>query len=173
MHWVEERCSLTLVLNLVSEIFVNADNCAVVILGCGRSGTSIFGELFEKIPGYSYFSEPSFETVINLDFNSPVAIKVPRESSKYPAPDGLSFPIDVMLSVLPNTRKIYWQVRHPLDTIASLRVGISTNLGHHPRPPDWQEWLSKSLIERCAYHWAYINTVGFKKCARFCRNIPL
>ena len=30
----------------------------VAILGCGRSGTSIFGELFEAIPGYTYYSEP-------------------------------------------------------------------------------------------------------------------
>jgi hypothetical protein len=143
------------------DVVSQASSCAVLILGCGRSGTSIFGELFEHIPRYTYYSEPPFDTVTNLNFSKPIAIKVPTESSNYPAPEGLSFPIDVMLSILPASRKLYWQVRHPLDTIASLRVGISTNWGHHPRPPDWQAWLSKPLIERCAYHWAYINTVGF------------
>jgi hypothetical protein len=29
-----------------------------VVLGCGRSGTSIFGELFEALPGFTYLSEP-------------------------------------------------------------------------------------------------------------------
>jgi hypothetical protein len=133
----------------------------VLILGCGRSGTSIFGELFESIPGYKYYSEPAFEDVVNLDFGSPVAIKVPRESAKYPAPPGLSFPIDTMISAMSAQVKIFWQVRHPLDAIASLRPGISNNWGHHPRPEDWREWLERPLIERCAHHWAYINKVGY------------
>ena len=40
----------------------------VIILGCGRSGTSIFGELFEHIPGYMYYSEPPFDVVVDLCF---------------------------------------------------------------------------------------------------------
>src|SRR5262245_41559406 len=125
----------------------------VVILGCGRSGTSIFGELFEHIPGYAYYSEPSFDEVIGLSFKDPVAIKVPRESEAHPAKAGLSFPMNVLLSVLPEQRKFYWQVRHPLDAIASLRVGIAQNWGHHPKPRDWEEWLDRPLIEQCAHHW--------------------
>ena len=135
----------------------------VLILGCGRSGTSIFGELFEHIPGYIYYSEPPFEAVVELEFENAIAIKVPKESRRYPAPPGLSFPVDVMLAVLPEPRKLYWQVRHPLDAIASLRPGISNNWGHHPRPPDWQNWLQHPLVERCAHHWAYINTVGYQQ----------
>lgn len=135
----------------------------VLILGCGRSGTSIFGELFEHIPGYTYYSEPPFDVVVDLCFESPIAIKVPKESRRYPAPPGLPFPVDAMLSVLPAPRKLYWQVRHPLDAIASLRTGISNDWGHHPRPPDWRNWLQRSLVERCAHHWATINTVGYEQ----------
>ena len=32
----------------------------VLILGCGRSGTSIFGELLEHLAPYTYYSEPAF-----------------------------------------------------------------------------------------------------------------
>ncbi len=135
----------------------------VLILGCGRSGTSIFGELFESVPGYTYHSEPEFGHLAELSFQTPVAVKVPKESEGYPATPGLSFPLDVMLSVIPKPCKIYWQVRHPLDAIASLRPGISNNWGHHPRPPDWQDWVDRPLVEQCAHHWNYINTIGFQQ----------
>jgi len=135
----------------------------VVVLGCGRSGTSIFGELFEDIPGYSYYSEPSFDEFLQLDFSNPVAAKVPKESDKHVSSPGLSFPLEKLLTVVPKPMKVYWQVRHPLDTVASLTVGISKNWGHHPKPPDWQDWLNRPLIERCAHHWDYINRVGYQQ----------
>lgn len=53
-------------------------------------------------------------------------------------------------------------MRHPLDAIASLRVGIANNWGHHPRPPDWQQWTTQSLVMQCAHHWAYLNTVAYQ-----------
>ena len=133
----------------------------VVILGCGRSGTSIFGELFEHLPGYTHYSEPPFERLLDLDYRQPVAIKVPKESNGFPASSGLSFPLDTLLSTIPAPRTVYWQLRHPLDTICSLRVGILQHWGHHPRPPDWQQWLARPLIERCAHHWNHINSKGF------------
>lgn len=133
----------------------------VIILGCGRSGTSIFGELFDHLDPFSYYSEPSFEKVVKFDFNQPVAIKVPEESPAYPPSKGLSFPLEKLLELSPESFQFYWQVRHPLDTICSLRIGIANNWGHHPKPPDWQAWLERPLIERCAYHWAYLNTVGY------------
>ena len=86
---------------------------------------------------------------------------MPTESVGHIPTKGLSFPLETLLSVSPEPIKIYWQVRHPLDAIASLRVGISKNWGHHPRPPDWREWVPRSLIQQCAHHWAYINTVGY------------
>lgn len=134
----------------------------VIILGCGRSGTSIFGELFQHLPFYKYYSEPPFEEVMEFDFHMPIAIKVPRGTKAYPADPGLSFPLAALLKVMPRP-KIYWQVRHPLDTICSLKIGISRNWGHHPQPPDWKEWLKEPLIKRCAHHWNYLNTVGYQQ----------
>ena len=137
----------------------------VIILGCGRSGTSIFGELFEHLTPYRYYSEPPFADLLTYDHGSPVAVKVPKESTDFPPTPGLSFPLDKLLETVPAPRRLYWQVRHPLDTICSLRVGIAQGWDHHPRPPDWQAWLSRSLLERCAYHWSYLNSVGFASVA--------
>ncbi len=137
-------------------------NKHVLILGCGRSGTSIFGELFQHLPSYSYFSEPPLVEVLEQDSSQPIAVKVPRESEGFPPDEGLSFPLSVLIEKLPSLQ-IFWQVRHPLDTICSLKVGIARNWGHHPRPLDWQQWLDRPLIEQCAHHWNYINTVGFSQ----------
>jgi hypothetical protein len=132
----------------------------VMILGCGRSGTSIFGELFEGLADYRYVSEPPFADVLATDFRQPWAFKVPHESEAFPAEPGLSFPLDKMLAAAPAMR-FFWIVRHPLDAISSLRIGIAQNWGHHPRPPDWQDWLARPLIDRCAHHWAFLNRAGF------------
>ena len=132
----------------------------VMILGCGRSGTSIFGEMFNYFGGYTYRSEPPFDDVMSADFSVPQAFKVPRECSQYPADSGLSFPISAAVKRAPKMN-FFWIVRHPLDAVSSLRVGISNNWGHHPRPPDWQDWLSRPLVEQCAHHWAFINSYGF------------
>lgn len=140
-------------------------NKHILILGCGRSGTSIFGEFFEHLSIYTYYSEPAFEQLKSFKYTTPIAIKVPKESPEFPPTTGLSFPLQDLLNILSEPRQLYWQVRHPLDTICSLRVGISKNWGHHPKPPDWQEWLSRPLLERCAHHWNYINTVGYAQVA--------
>jgi hypothetical protein len=132
----------------------------VMILGCGRSGTSIFGELFEGLADYSYLSEPPFADVLATDFRQPWAFKVPHESPGFPAAPGLSFPVDQLLAAAPAMR-FFWIVRHPLDAISSLRIGIAQNWGHHPRPPDWQDWLERPLVERCAHHRAFLNRAGF------------
>ena len=141
-------------------------NKHVLILGCGRSGTSIFGELFQHLLPYSYLSEPPFIEVLEQDASQPLAIKVPRESDDFPPDKGLSFPLSVLIKKL-SPLQIFWQVRHPLDTVCSLKVGISRNWGHHPRPVDWQQWLNRPLIEQCAHHWNYINTVGFAQVANY------
>jgi len=134
----------------------------VMILGCGRSGTSIFGELFDHIGDYAYQSEPPFETVMAADYSRPQAFKVPRESEAHSPDPGLPFPLSTLLQCVPGM-KFFWIVRHPLDAISSLRVGISKNWGHHPRPPDWRDWLSRPLVERCAHHWAFLNSVRFEQ----------
>ncbi|MEZ5042968.1 MAG: sulfotransferase domain-containing protein [Saprospiraceae bacterium] len=137
----------------------------VLILGCGRSGTSIFGEFFEHLPCYTYHSEPPYATLKTWSYATPTAIKVPKVSAAYPPSPGLSFPLADLLASIPDPKKIYWQIRHPLDTICSLKVGISRNWGHHPRPEDWQDWRSRPLIEQCAHHWNYLNTVGYQQVA--------
>ncbi|MEM1121036.1 MAG: hypothetical protein AAGJ18_11360 [Bacteroidota bacterium] len=137
----------------------------VLILGCGRSGTSIFGEFFQHLSSYTYFSEPPYANLKKMDFSKPIAIKVPEVSADYPPTEGLSFPLEDLYQTIPQPLTIFWQVRHPLDTICSLKVGIAKNWGHHPQPVDWRNWVDKPLIERCAHHWNYLNTVGYEKLA--------
>jgi hypothetical protein len=134
-----------------------------LILGCGRSGTSIFGAFFQTLNSYQYYSEPAYVDLKHYNYTQPIAIKVPRESENFPATVGLSFPLADLLETIPNPKTIFWIVRHPLDAICSLKVGISRNWGHHPRPLDWKEHLDQPLILRCAHHWNYINTIGFDK----------
>lgn len=134
----------------------------VMILGCGRSGTSIFGELFDGLGPYSYESEPPFGDVLARPRDQAWAVKVPRETDGYPSDEGLSFPLAALLDAHPST-VFFWIVRHPLDAISSLRVGIGQNWKHHPRPPDWRDWLERPLIERCAHHWTYINQHGYER----------
>lgn len=81
----------------------------VIILGCGRSGTSIFGELFEHLASYTYHSEPPFAALTTLDYASSVAVKVPKESTGFPPTAGLSFPLETLLATVPEPRKMYWQ----------------------------------------------------------------
>ncbi len=132
-----------------------------LILGCGRSGTSIFGELFEALPGFRYASEPSLHELRHLErAGLAVAAKVPQVDPALPAPAGLPLPLDAMVRALADP-VIVWVVRHPLDAIASLRVGIADGWGHHPRPPDWRAWSQRPLVERCAHHWATINGEGW------------
>lgn len=131
----------------------------ILILGCGRSGTSIFGELFQYIAPYIYRTEPSFSDMLKW-FTSGVAVKVPTESEGFQSDPGLSFNLDALREKAPNTI-FFWIVRNPLDAVCSLRIGIQENWGHHPRPPDWRDWLHRPLVERCAHHWAHINSLGF------------
>ena len=135
----------------------------VCILGCGRSGTSIFGELFQSLPNFRYYSEPNLKSLPQIDFSSPVAIKVPRPEPDSQTSPGLPFLLSEFLHIFPDTGTIFWQVRHPLDTICSLQIGIKNQWGHHPRPHDYQSWLKRPLIEQCAYHWNYLNTIGFRQ----------
>jgi hypothetical protein len=139
-----------------------AQHPPVMILGCGRSGTSIFGELFEGLGPYIYASEPPFGDVMNWTNAQTWAVKVPRESEGFFPDAGLSFPLAKLLHTHPSTM-FFWIVRHPLDAICSLRIGIGQNWNHHPRPQNWEKWLDRPLIEQCAHHWTYINTQGYER----------
>lgn len=52
-----------------------------------------------------------FDSICEFDFNTPVVVKVPRESSNYTATIGLSIPLDTLLLLVPKPIKIYWQRR--------------------------------------------------------------
>jgi hypothetical protein len=135
----------------------------VIILGCGRSGTSIFGELFAAFPGYLYLSEPLLADVPLRD--EAVAVKVPRTGPHDDPPDGAATSLRAIHAAVGEPRTVFWQVRHPLDAICSLRIGIADGWGHHPRPADWEAWVGRPLLERCAHHWATINGPGYQQVA--------
>lgn len=128
-------------------------------------GNPFFGELFESIDGYHYQSEPPFAEVMNADYSVPQAFKVPHESEEFDADPGLSFPLNTLLGHVPDMQ-FFWLVRHPFDAICSLRIGIGKEWGHHPRPQDWIDWLERPLVERCAHHWAFLNSVGFENVSK-------
>jgi hypothetical protein len=135
----------------------------VVILGSGRSGTSILGELFEALDAYDYRFEPPMVELRSIDYGAgPVAIKVPKDdrtrSSRFSP--GLPFDLRELFDTVPEPRALMWIVRHPLDAVCSLRPGIAADWAHNPRPPDFERWLDRPLVERCARHWAYVNGAG-------------
>jgi hypothetical protein len=140
----------------------------IIILGCGRCGTSIFGELFETVGVHRYYFEPSLEDVRRMNFDlGAVAMKVPKAPIGTPMTPGLPFQLEELLALVPLPRAIFWQVRNPLDAVCSLRPGIEANWSHNPKPPDWEDWLHRPLIERCARHWSYINLNGYRAVRQF------
>lgn len=156
----------------------------VIIFGCGRSGTSILGELFEEMDEYSYLFEADVLDIENFEFNGPklLASKVPkiraRNFTLYIKPllrnllapkkvhkalsPGLTVNLEWLIKTLPCNYKFIFIARHPLDTICSLKPGIEAGWSHNPRPLDYKKYLKAPLVERCARHWQYINDVGFK-----------
>ena len=132
-----------------------------LILGCGRSGTSIFGELFESLPGFTYVSEPLLADLPQVAPGELLAVKVPRQRTGDHPPAGLAVSPTEMYRAVPKPLVVFWQVRHPLDAVCSRRVGISQGWGHHPRPPDWRDWLQRPLVEQCAHHRTVINEAGY------------
>ncbi len=74
---------------------------------------------------------------------------------------GLPFVLEELLQIVPQPRVIFWQIRHPLDAICSLRPGITEGWKHNPKPADWIEWLGKPVILQCARHWQNINETGY------------
>jgi len=138
-----------------------------LILGCARSGTSILGEFFECLPGYSFLFEPqlvprAYRAAIDT-CQPPIAIKRPKTAPEHAATctPGLAFDWPQLRASLPEPLTIIWIVRHPFDTICSLRPGILNQWNHSPRPPGWQELQQHPWEIQCANHWANINGVGF------------
>jgi len=143
----------------------------VLLLGCGRSGTSIAGELFEHFPPYSYRFEPilhGHDYAAQLAaWPRPWAAKVPKapgdEADSFTP--GLPFSLPRVLQAAGEPLVIIWVVRHPLDAICSLRPGIEAAWSHNPRPPHWQEMAQAPWEDRCAAHWHFINDHGYRAVA--------
>lgn len=125
----------------------------VVIWGCPRSGTSITFGAFRSHPAYRFFFEPGTWLLEQMNLSWPTVIKNPW--SRVPTP-GLSADLDVVLGI---EAKHIWVVRHPHDTVASLRPGM-TEQPHPPTLPT--RWLDKPLIDRCAALWRYCNETGLE-----------
>ena len=140
----------------------------VLILGCGRSGTSILGEFFEKAPGYRYLYQPRLVpgTYAAALGESPGAIavnrpRVARESHESQLTPGLPFHWPTLWDAFPSPKVVIWIVRHPFDAVCSLRPGISSDWDHSPRPENWRSLQSAPWEEQCAHHWVNINLWGY------------
>lgn len=138
----------------------------VVILGCPRSGTSIFGELFEFLPNYQYYFEPGIDFLAQLDYtNTHYAVKNPTNVGRRAWAErsaGLSVNIEQLRREFPYF-KLFWIVRHPYDTVCSLRPGLAKGRWRHPpQPPHWEALQERmTLVERCAYQWMWVNEMGY------------
>jgi len=140
----------------------------IVILGCGRSGTSILGELFEHLPSFNYFFEPYIIQIVANYFQNRkkrIAVKVPKGGVFLTK--GLSCNMNLLKKNLKKNTKIIWIVRNPLDTICSLRPGIEKDWSHNPKPPNYKGLLDEPWHIKCSHHWKYINNVGFKSAKKY------
>jgi hypothetical protein len=139
----------------------------VIIFGCPRSGTSLFLEMFETLGWRTYF-EPGMDFVLQhvaTDTIGPNDTKRPDEwAIKNPVDHyytpGLTCQLPDLEKAFPDALKI-WIMRHPLDTICSLRPGLEKRWAHQPYPPFWKELMTKPVDVRAAELWAYCNGIGF------------
>ena len=139
----------------------------IIILGCGRSGTSILGELFEHLSEFTYFFEPQLSVLSDHISKNPddlLALKVPK-GGKTLTP-GLTCDMDELTAIVPEF-KLIWIVRNPLDTICSLKPGIEDNWSHNPKPPTYKTLINEPWYIKCAYHWENINKVGYTSAKRY------
>lgn len=113
----------------------------VVLWGCPRSGTSLLLELFEAL-GWSTYFEPGMDFVTDSLLpeaarrnGRPWAIKNPIDTGGYRTP-GLTCHLRDLHRAIGRDYVSVWLVRHPLDTICSLRKGLK-EWRHQPLPPGY------------------------------------
>lgn len=145
---------------MLKKLFKKDKNSNIIILGSGRSGTSILGELFGYLPAFNYLFEPLLEDIPNHPNDKRICIKVPKGGKSLTK--GLACDMDELVNILGKNTKIIWIIRNPLDTICSLKPGIEDNWNHNPKPPNYKKIFNKPWHIKCAHHWNYINSVGFK-----------
>lgn len=127
----------------------------VLLFGCPRSGTTILGELFEHINGWQFYLEPTVARVKLLKHQRwNWAVKNPI--GEQPWTPGLPCDLDDLLASVPDPQ-IVFIIRHPLDTICSLRPGMTAGWEHGPIPPD----APKDPLERSAAVWEWVNHDGY------------
>jgi hypothetical protein len=128
-----------------------------LLFGCPRSGTSILGELFEHVPGYQFYFEPSMTAVKRLDHDTwEWALKNPIGPK--PWTPGLACDLDELRGSVPHPMSVFI-VRHPLDVICSMRPSMETELRHGPTPPDAEELTDP--LDRGMAVWNWVNGPGY------------
>lgn len=145
----------------------DADSCRlkgvprpnIVLFGCPRSGTSLFLETFATL-GWSTYFEPGMDFVTDalmaegLSRKQSWVIKNPIDLGGYRTP-GLSCNLETLRAAVGDAL-IMFVVRHPLDTVCSLRPGLE-KWQHQPLPPNW---LTLHGDERGVAIWKWVNDTG-------------
>lgn len=137
----------------------------VVLWGCPRSGTSLLLELFEAL-GWSTYFEPGMDFVTDSLLpeaarrnGRPWAIKNPIDTGGYRTP-GLTCHLRDLHGAIGNDYLSVWLVRHPLDTICSLRKGLA-QWRHQPLPARYLKLSNSRVDERGVATWMYVNGKGY------------
>lgn len=133
-----------------------------VIFGCSRSGSSIFGELFKNIcPAYRF--EPTLDELKEKPLIPNEGIKLP--TGPQPRLDGLAINLDELDKVAKYGVLPIWLVRHPYDTVCSLRPQMSESVygRDHPPPMPLDDLMFEcSPLVHAAAFWSWVNGIGFK-----------
>lgn len=133
----------------------------VLLFGCPRSGTSILGELFEHVPGYQFYFEPSMYSVKRLDHGTwQWALKNPLGPE--PWTPGLQCDLDDLIASVSSPTSLFIH-RHPLDVICSMQSAMSRGVDHGPVPP--HAAAEPDPLLRAAHIWDWINFQGLTNIA--------
>lgn len=137
----------------------------VVLFGCPRSGTSLFLEVLGEL-GWNCYFEPGMDFVthsLRRESNARKmswAIKNPIDVGGYRDP-GLACRLVDLAAAVDDNYHILWIVRHPLDTICSLRKGLA-NWQHAPIPPGYLRLSDRQVDQRGVAVWKWVNGAGMQ-----------
>lgn len=137
----------------------------IVLFGCPRSGTSLFLELLAELGWNAYF-EPGMNFVTDSllresrNRNKAWAVKNPIDVAGYRDP-GLTCRLRDLHNTVGSDYQLLWVVRHPLDTICSLRKGLA-NWQHQPIPPGYLRMSDRQVDQRGVGVWKWVNSTGWE-----------
>lgn len=140
----------------------------VLVLGSPRSGTSILGELFEVLPQFNYYFEPSVDwlnrtpwDILRWAMKNPIDLcEGNRNRAVQKRTPGLGCDMREVIDAARNLTAV-WIVRHPLDAIASSLPGLRDGWMHGPEPVEWEALLYTPAHIRAAFMWRWINREGW------------